>query len=73
MRFLHTGDWHLGKVFHEVSLIEDQREFLRQVCEELEAARKGGNPYSALYGCRGPEPDRRRRCTAAGCRNDKAA
>ena len=34
MRFLHTGDWHLGKVFHEVSLIEDQREFLRQVCEE---------------------------------------
>ena len=48
MRFLHTGDWHVGKVFHEVSLIEDQREFLRQVCEELESARKGGNPYSAL-------------------------
>ena len=24
MRFLHTSDWHLGRLFHGVSLVEDQ-------------------------------------------------
>ena len=24
MRFLHTSDWHLGRVFYNLSLIEDQ-------------------------------------------------
>jgi hypothetical protein len=24
MRLLHTADWHLGRSFHNVSLIEDQ-------------------------------------------------
>lgn len=29
MRFLHTADWHLGRVYHGVSLLEDQAHVLR--------------------------------------------
>jgi DNA repair protein SbcD/Mre11 len=28
MRFLHTSDWHLGRSFHRVSLLDAQRAFL---------------------------------------------
>lgn len=35
MRFLHTGDLHLGKTFHERSLIQDQEHFLNQLIQEL--------------------------------------
>ena len=28
MRFLHTADWHLGRLFHGVNLTEDQRHLL---------------------------------------------
>jgi len=31
MRFLHTSDWHLGRQFYNVSLLEDQRHVLDQV------------------------------------------
>ena len=31
MRILHTADWHLGRVLHQVSLLEDQAELLEQV------------------------------------------
>ena len=31
MRFIHTADWHLGRQFHNVSLIEDQRHALDQL------------------------------------------
>src|SRR5213593_3535765 len=31
MRFLHTADWHLGRLFHGVHLTEDQRHVLEQV------------------------------------------
>jgi DNA repair protein SbcD/Mre11 len=31
MRFIHTADWHLGRQFHNVSLIEDQRHVLEQL------------------------------------------
>ena len=31
MRILHTSDWHLGRQFHGVSLLEDQRHILEQV------------------------------------------
>ena len=31
MRFLHTADWHLGRVLHGVSLLEDQRHVLEQI------------------------------------------
>ena len=30
MKFLHTADWHLGRQFHNVSLIEDQAHVLDQ-------------------------------------------
>lgn len=33
MRFLHTADWHLGKLLHGVHLTEDQRYLLDQVVE----------------------------------------
>ncbi|WP_196158255.1 exonuclease SbcCD subunit D [Reinekea sp. G2M2-21] len=31
MRLLHTSDWHLGRQFHNVSLLEDQRYVLEQL------------------------------------------
>ncbi|PLX72592.1 MAG: exonuclease sbcCD subunit D [Azoarcus sp.] len=30
MRFLHTADWHLGRVYHGVSLLDDQAHVLRE-------------------------------------------
>ena len=33
MRILHTSDWHLGRQFHNVSLIKDQRYVLDQLIE----------------------------------------
>ncbi len=32
MRILHTSDWHLGRQFHNQSLLEDQRYALQQIC-----------------------------------------
>ncbi|MCB9629780.1 MAG: exonuclease SbcCD subunit D [Sandaracinaceae bacterium] len=31
MRFIHTSDWHLGKVLHQRSLLEDQQHALAQL------------------------------------------
>jgi exonuclease SbcD len=33
MRFIHTSDWHIGRQFHNVSLLEDQRHILDQLIE----------------------------------------
>ena len=35
MKILHTSDWHLGRILHGQSLLEDQKYMLDQVCEEL--------------------------------------
>lgn len=35
MRILHTADWHLGKTFRKVSLLEDQRHILDQVYDAI--------------------------------------
>jgi exonuclease SbcD len=35
MKFIHTSDWHLGRQFHNVSLIEDQRAVLTQLIEVI--------------------------------------
>lgn len=48
MKFLHTSDWHLGKLFHEKSLIEDQRHVLNQILETMKNAYESGSPYAAL-------------------------
>ncbi len=31
MRILHTSDWHLGRQFHNVSLIDDQQYILDEL------------------------------------------
>lgn len=31
MRILHTSDWHIGRQFHQVNLLEDQRHVLGQI------------------------------------------
>ena len=31
MRILHTSDWHIGRQFHNTSLLEDQRDVLDQI------------------------------------------
>ena len=35
MKFIHTSDWHIGRQFHNVSLLEDQRHVLMQIVEYL--------------------------------------
>lgn len=37
MRILHTSDWHLGRLFHNVSLISDQAEVLDRLIEIVRA------------------------------------
>jgi exonuclease SbcD len=36
MKFIHTSDWHIGRQFHNVSLLEDQRHVLEQIIEHIE-------------------------------------
>lgn len=50
MRFLHTADWHLGRSFHQASLVEDQAHVLNQlvelaICERLDAVVIAGDVY----------------------------
>ncbi|MFH9425563.1 exonuclease SbcCD subunit D [Streptomyces sp. NPDC017529] len=35
MRFLHTSDWHLGRSFHRVNLLDAQRAFLDHLVEAV--------------------------------------
>ena len=39
MRFIHTADWHLGRVFHGRSLLEDQEHVLKQLIDLVTDAR----------------------------------
>ncbi|EGU37720.1 hypothetical protein VII00023_01910 [Vibrio ichthyoenteri ATCC 700023] len=43
MKFLHTSDWHLGRQFHNVSLLDDQQAVLNQMIAYIEQ-----NPVDAL-------------------------
>ncbi|ODS04400.1 exonuclease SbcCD subunit D [Vibrio scophthalmi] len=43
MKFLHTSDWHLGRQFHNVSLLDDQQAVLEQIIAYVEQ-----NPVDAL-------------------------
>lgn len=36
MKFIHTADWHLGKLVHGVYMTEDQRYFLERIIEVVE-------------------------------------
>lgn len=51
MKFLHTADLHLGKIFYETSLIDDQKDMLEQLHNEIAAAQKKDEPYDALLIC----------------------
>lgn len=33
MRFIHTADWHLGRLFHGASLVDDQAHLLNQLVD----------------------------------------
>lgn len=37
MKFIHTSDWHIGRQFHNVSLLEDQRHVLDQLVGFIES------------------------------------
>lgn len=36
MKFIHTSDWHIGRQFHNVSLLDDQRHVLEQLINYIE-------------------------------------
>ncbi|OIJ13449.1 exonuclease sbcCD subunit D [Anaerobacillus alkalilacustris] len=36
MKFIHTADWHLGKLVHGIHMTEDQKHMLRQFVELVE-------------------------------------
>ena len=33
MKFIHTGDWHIGKKLHGFQLLTEQREVFEQLLE----------------------------------------
>jgi exonuclease SbcD len=35
MKFIHTSDWHIGRQFHNVSLLEDQQHVLTQLLDYI--------------------------------------
>ena len=35
MKFLHTSDWHIGRQFHNVSLLDDQQHVLNQIVDYI--------------------------------------
>src|SRR5271170_6700190 len=39
MRFLHTSDWHLGRLFHGIHLTDDQAHLLDQLIEVVRDSR----------------------------------
>ena len=50
MRFIHTGDWHLGRLFHNLHLTDDQRYTLEGLLrlaeeEEVDAVVIAGDVY----------------------------
>lgn len=48
MKFLQTGDLHLGKFFYEYPLLEDQKHVLKLLLDELKAEQDAGAPYDAF-------------------------
>ncbi|CAH1231901.1 Exonuclease SbcD [Vibrio harveyi] len=43
MKFIHTSDWHLGRQFHHISLLDDQQAVLDQLIQYIEY-----NPVDAV-------------------------
>lgn len=58
MRFIHTADWHLGRIFHGVRLTDDQQHVLEQLVRlvgeaEVDALIVAGDVYDRAV----PPPD----------------
>ena len=58
MKFIHTSDWHIGRQFHNVSLLDDQRHVLDQLVahieeESVDALVIAGDIYDRLFPCTG--------------------
>lgn len=58
MRFIHTSDWHLGRAFHQVGLLEAQRTYLDHLVEtvrseKVDAVLVAGDVYDRAM----PAPD----------------
>lgn len=58
MRFIHTSDWHLGRAFHQVGLLDAQRAYLDHLVElvrseGVEAVLISGDVYDRAM----PAPD----------------
>lgn len=50
MKFLHTADWHLGRIFHQLHLTDDQAQVLDQIvdvagAEKVDAVIVAGDLY----------------------------
>ncbi|WP_363324575.1 metallophosphoesterase, partial [uncultured Duncaniella sp.] len=39
MKFICTGDWHLGNMFHGIDRLDEQRHFLDWMVEQIEKLR----------------------------------
>lgn len=35
MKFIHTSDWHLGRIFHNMNLLEDQKFLLNEIIKQV--------------------------------------
>src|SRR4051812_6106590 len=58
MRFIHTADWHLGRLFHGVHLTEDQHYALMQFVDVVKAERPDAVLISGdLYDRAVPPPE----------------
>ncbi len=58
MRLLHTSDWHLGRSFHQVGMLDAQARFLDHLvdvvrCERVDAVLVSGDVYDRAL----PSPD----------------
>ena len=47
MRFLHTSDWHLGRIFHGLHMTDDQAIVPRRTADTgSDPAGRGSAPFS---------------------------
>lgn len=58
MRFIHTSDWHLGRAFHQVGLLDAQQDYLDHLVEvvrseKVDAVLVAGDVYDRAM----PAPD----------------
>ncbi len=58
MRFVHTSDWHLGRAFHQVGLLDAQRGYLDHLVEVVRSERVDAVLVSGdIYDRAMPAPD----------------